>query len=112
MAQRQLLGDHAAHRDAQHVRGLPPERVEQAGGVVGELDDGERVGLRRRIADAAVVVGDDVEVVAQAAEERLAPREVRPAHPLDEQQRLAGAAALVEQRDPVDGGLWHGAARY
>ena len=60
----------------------------------------------------AVVVDDDVEVVAQPGHERLAPRQVRPAHPLDEEHRLAGAVALVEQRDPVAGGLWHGAARY
>ena len=70
------------------------------------------VGLRRRVPDAAVVVGHDVEVVAQAGQERVAPGQVRPAHPLDEEHRLAGAVALVEQRDPVDGGLWHGAARY
>jgi hypothetical protein len=112
VAQRQLLGHHPAHRDAHHVGGPPPERIEQRGGIVGQLGDREGIGLRRRLAHAAVVVGHDVEVVAQAGEEGVAPREMRAAHALDEQQPLAGAAALVEQRDPVDGGLWHGAARY
>ena len=112
MAQRELLGHHAAHRDPHDVRGVPAEVVEQPRGVVGELGDGERVGLRRGVPDPAMVVGHHVEVVAEAGEERVAPGQVRPAHPLDEEHRLAGAAALVVQRDLVDGGLWHGAARY
>ena len=91
---------------------VPAEGVEQAGGVVGQLGDREPVVLRRRVPDAAVVVGHDVEVVAEAGQERVAPGQVRPAHPLDEEHRLAGAVTLVEQRDPVDGGLRHGAARY
>ena len=47
-----------------------------------------------------------------AGQERVAPGQVRAAHALDEQHRLAGAAALVVQRGPVDGGLRHGGARY
>ena len=39
MAQRELLGDHAAHRDAEHVGRLQLERLEQPSGVLRELGD-------------------------------------------------------------------------
>ena len=32
--ERELLGDHPAHRDAEHVRRVEPQRVEQPGGVL------------------------------------------------------------------------------
>jgi hypothetical protein len=107
MPERELLGDHAAHRDAHDVGALPAERVEQRGGVLGEVGDRERIVHARAAPDAAVVVADDVEAL-QGLQERVAPREVRPAHALDEQQRLPGAAPLVEELEPVDREVRHG----
>jgi hypothetical protein len=109
MAQRELLGDHPAHRDAQHVSALELQRVEQPGGVVGELDDAEALVDTRRVPHAAMVVGDQCEPrIRERGLEGLAPGEVRPAHPLDEQQRLALAAAEVVQALSGDVGVRHG----
>ena len=65
MSERQLLGDHPAHRDADHVCALEPQHLEQAGGVPGHLDDRERSVDRRRETDPPVVEGDDVEALLE-----------------------------------------------
>ena len=48
--QRQVLADHAAHRQAAEVRAFDLQRVEQAEDIVGELF--ETVGAGRRVAAA------------------------------------------------------------
>ncbi len=94
------------------MRALPAELVEQARGILGEVGDRERLVDAVAATDAAVVVGDGVEVARQIGGERLAPGEVRPAHALDQQQRLAGAAAVMEEATAADGEVRHARGRY
>ena len=105
--QRELLGDHAAHREAEHVRALDLERVEQRDRVGGEIGGRDTAVAGAALADAAVVVGDDLEVALELAQERLAPVRAVAAHPLDQQQRLAVAAALDMQLASGDGHSRH-----
>jgi len=67
-AQRQLLRDHAAERDPEHVRGVPAQHVQQRDGVGGQVRGGELTGHVGALADAAMVVGHDVEVLLEAAQ--------------------------------------------
>jgi hypothetical protein len=108
VSQRKLLGDHAAHRDADDVGALKLQRVEQAGGVGGEVGDRERkLGLARE-PHAAVVEDEGVEAALELVEEGPPPGEVRRAHPLDQQQRLALAGAQVMQFRARCIDAWHG----
>ena len=100
--ERELLGDHAAHRDAEHVHGVELERVEQPRGVPGEVGNREGLLHATAVTDAAVVVGDHLEVLAQRAQEGLTPAELRAAHADDRQQRRPGAGALVGKIDIAD----------
>ena len=55
------LGDHTAHRHAQHVSALDLQLAEQQDGAIGQVFQGER---RRRILRAPVarrIPGNDVE---------------------------------------------------
>ena len=99
VGERQLLGDHAPHRDPEHVCRVDLERRQKPRGVLRELGDRERAAERGAGADAAVVVGDHVEVALQPPEERLAPVQRRAAHAHDQEQRRARAAALAVEHD-------------
>ena len=68
---------------------------------------GHRVRARRdrRAAQAALVVGDDVEALAERRDHDRAGGERRP-RPVEEEQRAALAAALVVDVDPVHGRRW------
>ena len=67
MGERELLGDHAAHRDAEHVRGVELERASSpaASSAIWAIVIGPS--RRRARADAAVVVDDHLEVARAAA---------------------------------------------
>src|SRR5215218_9674804 len=112
MLQRKLLGDHPAHRDPEHVRALPSELVEQSCGVLSELSDRERLVDAVAAANAAVVVGDGLEVARELGAKRLAPGQMRPAHALDQQQRLARTAAVVKEAAAADSEMRHAPGRY
>ena len=105
VTQRQLLRDHAAHRDAVHVGAGDAEMIEEAGGVVGHLNDG--VGAGRLVAQpgAAIVVVDGAEAVQKGdgAEPGVAGHSV--AH--DEEQRLTLARFIVMDLHPVDRRVRH-----
>ena len=68
MAQSELLGDHAAERDAVHVSGFDLRRIEHGRGVVGHGLGRVGVGGRLRATDAAVVEGDHPEAARQDRE--------------------------------------------
>ncbi len=63
------------------------ERVEQRKRVGGEARDRDGAFQRSAAADAAVVVEEQLEVLLQGAEKRLAPVQAVAAQALDEQQR-------------------------
>ena len=96
MAQRDLLGDHAAEREPVDVGLRDLERVEHGHGVVGEGFG--RVGGREaaRAPDAAVVERDHAKAAAQRVH-RAPPRPAAQAEAHDEQHRLALAGALPVQ---------------
>ena len=122
--QRHRLHDHAAHRDADDVRGLEAEVVQQAEGVVGHVVERVRRPGRAAAADeglhehppgdpargprgaagVAVVVADHEEpAVGQRLAELRAPPGHRAAEPHHQQQRLAGGVAerLVAELEAV-----------
>jgi len=126
-----VLRDHAAHRDAGHVRALDAQVREQGHVVVGEVGepvrqaraqaeqarrDGGRQGggadvvVAGRVADVAIVDGD----AAEAAREQRVEQAGGPGHALhreahDQQQRLAalGPEHFVVELDAVDERLRH-----
>ncbi len=67
----QLLGHHAAEGDAEHEAVVPADGVEQRGGVVGEVRHGVRPGRHAALPQAALVVGQDLEVLGQGAVAQL-----------------------------------------
>src|SRR6476620_6770444 len=68
--------------------------------VSAAISDRERPVDRSREPDPAVVEGDHVEALLQRPFEWRAPGNVRPAHPLDQQQRLPRAGPLVMELPP------------
>jgi hypothetical protein len=106
MPERELLGDHAAHRYAEHVGGHRPEGVQQRSGVFGEL--GGRVWPDRRVRLAAptVVVGDDSARGSQGVGDRQ-PVGDDGRNAGDQQQRATLAAVLVVQANTTCGGEGH-----
>ena len=103
--QRQLLGDIAAEREAEHVDLGQPERVDEAQHVAGHVLDVVR-NRTGRGADAAVVEQDDLALLRDAVDERGIPGvEVAPEVLQEEQRRrlaLDVAEAPVDERLPVD----------
>ncbi len=101
MPQRDLLGDHAAHRDAAHVRTGDAEHVHEPHGVVGHHRRGVGSVGRVRLADAAIVEGDHA-VLRGEGGDLQAPREVIAAEAHDEHERVAGARLDVKHLDVAD----------
>ena len=79
------------------------ERIEQPDGVLGHLDD-RRLPLQRAAGtDAAMVVGDHLEVALQLLEEGLAPVQVVPLIPMISSSGGPDAAAFAVELDLADG---------
>ena len=85
----QRLGDHAAHRPAQHVGPAQPQaRIsEAASSAIRRMR--ERAGPERRPADALVVEGDHPPVLRQRVDELRLPGVHRAREPHDQHQRRA-----------------------
>ena len=97
---RELLRDHPAHGDAQHVcAAVQLERIQQAGRVLGQLRDRQRALEPAAGAHAAMVIRDHLEIAPQWPEEALVPVQGRTAHAHDQEQRRARAAALAVEHD-------------
>ena len=76
VGERQLLGDHPAHRDADDVGALDLERVEQRQRVAGHVGDRERqLGPARE--PHAAVVEDDARRSSRSSAARNAPPQAR-----------------------------------
>jgi hypothetical protein len=107
MAQRQLLADHAAHRQADPHDRAGIEFAQQARGIVGQVGHRVRAGWRFRAAVAAVVVGDHAAVGGEMVGQRVPHIEVaaeRMAQHHRAARRLAaarGAHAVVQARAAV-----------
>ena len=102
MRERQLLGDRAAHRGPHHVGSLEPERIDQRGGVGGEVGDPERPVGRRRPSHASVVEGRHPVAVLQSRD-LVDPARALVGEPGDEQDVVALALLLDPQVDAVRG---------
>ena len=107
----QLLGDHATEGDADHGAVVPTDGVDQGGGIVGVVSHGVRALGDFGLAEAALVVGQDLEggvegfghagLLAQVAPgARNAEEAIRPVGPL-----LPGQ--LVVDGDAVGEGVGH-----
>ena len=110
-ADRQVLRDHAAERHADHVCALDAERVEQPRGVVAVLLHGVRAFGDARLAEPALVVGDDVEALGRQGAGEPRPVSQVAARPVDEQERraVARAGALVVDVELAHAREGHGA---
>ena len=101
MAERELLGDHAAEREAVDVDPVDREVVENRDGVVRHRLGRVRVRERLRLPDPAMVEGDHAHRRARARQ-RFATSAPAEAEAVDQQDGIAGAGALpVEPRPPV-----------
>jgi hypothetical protein len=91
---------------ADDVGALDFQRVHQRDHVGGHAVDGVAAAARVALPDAAMVVGDDVEL---AGERRhlVAPKRRGAAEPGDEQDRKSAALALVIQRAVADRDTCH-----
>jgi hypothetical protein len=74
MPQRKLLGDHAAHRQAQHMGPPDIERVHQSRDVISHIGDGVRSHRVRAAADIPVVEDHDLERLGQRRNLRQCPQ--------------------------------------
>ena len=95
---RQLLGDHPAEADAEHVRGVPSDVVEQGGGVAGEVRHGRLALGHRGAPEAALVVDDHLEVPGEGVDQEPS-RLDGCSGAVDEQQAWALATALPVEVD-------------
>ena len=105
MAAPDELGDRAAHRVADRDDPVEAERVGEGGDVVGALLEAERLGRADAAAVAAVVEGDDVEVLGERRVARP-PVEVgrrRPAVQQHERRRAGRSGELAHERAPATG---------
>jgi len=106
MAQRQFLGDHSAHRDADDVRGRKAQMIDQRGGVVRQHRDA--VVHIRLFAQARAAL-----IEGQHAKARGAGRRETGEHRLvalramNHDQRRAASAQLVGEFDSVDACPFH-----
>ena len=87
-----VLGDHAAHREADHVRPVVAQRVEQAGDRVGQGREGQRAVERCGRAVAGEVPGHDAVPGAQPFQLR-SPGRAATAEAVEEDHRLPSPAS-------------------
>lgn len=104
---RDLLGDRAAHRCANDVRPLDPERVHQPDRVIGALPHVIVTCARPGLAHIAVVEGDDAELAGEGGDLLIPARPVSP-ESVDHHHRVAGAGLVPGNRQIADGRLRHG----
>ena len=103
----ELLGDHPAEADPEHVRLLPTNVVEQGGGVAGEVRH-RRLALRHGgAAEAALVVDDHLEVAGEHIDQGRG-RLDRGRRAVDEQQPWPLATALPIEVDVTEAQRRHG----
>ena len=107
MTQGKLLGNHAAHGDAENMRLLNVQAVEQPGRVVGKHRHRVRLVRLVTLTHAPVVKGDGAEGLGKGRDIPVpADRADGKAH--DQKQRLATAVFFVVQRNPVGLEMRHG----
>lgn len=94
------------------MNGIQLQGVEEPDGVIGQVDGAEALAREGRVAGAAMVIGDGLEVIVELGQEGLAPVEVGPAQALDEQQRLPTPAAYVVELVAGDLDVGHAGTRY
>ena len=105
--QREVLGDHAAHRVAQQREAVPPERVDEPAGVVGERRQ-RVVPLLGRLAAGAVapvVRRDRVEPAGREGVDPVGEVLLRAREPVDQQQprsAVPGLGRRQHHRSEVD----------
>ena len=104
----QLLGHHSPERDPEDQAVLPAHGIEQPGGVVGEVRHGVGPGRHAALAQAALVVGEDLEGLDEGAvgQAGLMPQVAPGAR--DAQESVPGTLELVVQRDIVGHAPGHG----
>jgi hypothetical protein len=108
MGERKLLRDRATHRRADDVSAFERERIQEGGGVGGEVGDPEATFGRRRATDTAVVEDRDPVAVAQTRD-LIDPARALVGEPGDEEDVVARALLLDPELDPVRAHGRHGA---
>ena len=88
------------------MRRPEPEEVDQGGEVIDVIANASLAGRAGAAAVAAPVVGDDLEGPGKQWHDAVPHPAVHP-RPVDEDERLAGAAALEVKLNSVDIGNWH-----
>ena len=101
MPERQLLGDHAAHRHADDVGARDPHGVEEAGRVVGHVVHGVRAGRSGAPPHTPVVEGDRAIAAGEVGNLEQPGTRVG-GEPHDEEQRVPVPALLVVELDRAD----------
>src|SRR5439155_1421784 len=107
MCDRELLGDHAAHRDSEQCDAIDFERIEEAGGIGGHLRD--RIGGVGFVgaACAAIIEYQHAEMARELGELLVPCGEVG-AEPANHHEGLrAFAVKLVVDFDIADALSWH-----
>ena len=90
------------------MRVRPAELFHQPGGIVGIIGHGEGTSALPALAQAALVVSQDVEMLRQrSAKLGFRPAKVS-AGASDQEQRCACALALIKEGMAPDFGEWHG----
>jgi hypothetical protein len=101
MPQRELLGDHAPHREAQQVRSLDGERVHQRGDVICHVCDGVGGRSFRTAADVPVVEDHHLEPLGQRGHLRECPQRGVVPDPHDQYERWSLAVDFEVEFLPV-----------
>ena len=87
MAQGELLGDHPAHRQADHDGRAGAGRAQHVGGVVGHRPHRQRARHGARPAGAAVVDAEDTMRRGEPVDEHRRPHQARRGPPVEQQHR-------------------------
>ncbi|MDZ7727480.1 MAG: hypothetical protein U5Q44_04395 [Dehalococcoidia bacterium] len=105
--ERELHADDAAHAVADKREAVQPEVVGHADDVVGVLGDGVAAVRASAVAGAAGVHPDAAISSIGEAGRNVDPAIVRTRVAVVEEDGRAAPLLVVEQLDPVDGGVWH-----
>ncbi len=101
--ERELLRNHAAHRDAVDVRAVDLRMIEDRRDVIRHIGHGPRcIGLVA-LAGAAIVDEDSFEAPLDEVEKRITPSAAGAAEAHDEGERIAAAADFVPKFESVFG---------